>query len=82
MLQNAFKINVSREMSEEMLDLCNLNTGVYNKGISGCEMKKARTMAYKLQDKGMVREEIADMAEVSIDTARQWLALWEEIPVT
>lgn len=79
MLQNAFKISVSREMSEKVLDLCNLSTGVYNKGISGGEMKRARAMAYKLQDKGMVREEIADMVEVSIDTVREWLAQRKEI---
>lgn len=79
MLQIAFKISVSREMREEVLDLCNLNTGVYNKGISGGEMKKARAMAYKLQDKGMVREEIADMVEVSIDTVQEWLAQRKEI---
>lgn len=90
MLQNEFKISVSREMSEEVLDLCNLSAGVYNKGydlgydsgygsgISAGEMKKARAMAYKLQDKGMTCEEIADMVEVNTDTIREWFAEREE----
>lgn len=86
MLQNEFKISVSREMSEEVLDLCNLSAGVYNKGydlgygsgISAGEMKKARVMAYKLQDKGMTCEEIADMVEVNTDTIREWFAEREE----
>lgn len=100
-LQNEFKIRVSREMSEEVLDLCNLSTGLYNKGygsgydsgygsgydlgydsgISAGEMKKARIMAYKLQDKGMTCEEIADMVEVSIDTIQEWFAQREEMLV-
>ena len=84
-LQNEFKISVSKEMSEEVLDLCNLSAGVYNKGydsgISVGEMKKAKEIAYKLQDKGMPCEEIADTIEVDTDTVREWLAEREELLV-
>ena len=58
--------------------MCNLSTGVYNRGydsgISAGEMKKAKATAYRLQAKGMSCEEIADMVEVDIDTVREWLA--------
>lgn len=84
-LQNEFKISVSREISEEVQNVCNLSAGVYNKGynsgISAGEMKKAREMAYKLYDKGTSCEEIADMTEVSIDTIREWLEEREEMLV-
>ena len=65
--------------------MCNLSTGVfnkaYNKGLSAGEMRKARKMAYKLHDTGMSNEEIADTAEVSIDTIQEWLAEREEMLV-
>ena len=84
-LQNEFKISVSKEMSEEGADLCNLSAGVYNKGydsgISVGKMKKAKSTAYKLHDKGMPCEEIADTIEVDIDTVCDWLAEREEMLV-
>ena len=69
--------------------MCNLSTGVFNKaynkgydsGLSAGEMRKARKMAYKLHDTGMSTEEIADTAEVSIDTVNEWLAEREEMLV-
>ena len=76
-LQNEFKISVSREMSEEVQNVCNLSMGVLNKG----EMKKAKAMAYRLWKKGMSCEEIADVAEVDTDTVREWLAECEEMLV-
>ena len=84
-LQNEFQISVSREMSEEVQSVCNLSEGVYNKGygsgVSAGEMKKAKSTAYKLQDKGMSCEEIADAVEVDTDTVREWLAEREEMLV-
>ncbi len=76
-LQNEFKISVSREMSEEVQSMCNLSMGVLNKG----EMKKAKEIAYRLCDKGMSVEEIADMVEVDIDTLRLWLEERKELLV-
>ncbi len=61
--------------------MCNLSMGVLNKGISVGKMKKAREMAYRLRDKGMSCEEIADVAEVDIDTIQEWLAEREEMLV-
>ena len=88
-LQNEFKISVSREMSEEVQNMCNLSTGVYSKGydsgygsgydsgydsgLSAGKMEQARETAYRLCDKGMSVEEIADMVKVSMDTLRLWL---------
>ncbi len=77
-LQNEFRISVNREISEEVLNVCNLSTGVYNKGynsgLSAGEMKKARETAYRLRDKGIPVEEIADMIAVGLDTIQKWFA--------
>lgn len=78
-LQNEFKISVSREMSEEVLNVCNLSTGVYNKGLSVGRMEQARETAYRLNDKGMPIDEIANMIEVGISTIQRWLAEREEM---
>lgn len=81
-LQNEFQISVSREISEEVQKVCNLSTGVYNKGydsgVSAGEIKKTREIAYKLQDMGMPVEKIAVVAEVGIDILQEWLAEREE----
>ena len=69
-LQNEFKISVSREMSEEVQSMCNLSMGVLNKG----EMKKAKEIAYKLQDMGLPIDKISYAVEVDIDTIREWFA--------
>ena len=61
--------------------MCNLSAGVYNKGFSAGEMKKAKSTAYKLQDKGMSCEEIADTIDVDTDTVREWLAEREALLV-
>ena len=76
-LQNEFKISVSREMSEEVQSMCNLSIGVLNKG----KMEQAKAMAYRLREKGMSCEEIADVAEVDIDTVREWFAEREALLV-
>ena len=81
-LQNEFQISVSREISEEVQNVCNLSTGVYSKGydsgydsgISAGEMKRARETAYELQDMGMSVEKIARAVKVSVDIVQEWLA--------
>ncbi len=80
-LQNEFKISVSRKMSEEVQSMCNLSMGVLNKGISVGKMEQAKAMAYRLWEKGMSCEEIADVAEVDTDTVREWLTEREEMLV-
>ncbi len=83
-LQNEFQISVTKEISEEVLDMCNLSTGVYSKGynrgydtgydtgISEGEMKKARETAYELRDMGLPVEKIAQAVKVGMDTLEQW----------
>lgn len=86
-LQNEFKISVSREMSEEVQNVCNLSTGVYNKGydsgygsgISAGEMKKAKETVYELHDMGMPDEKIARAVKVSMDVLQEWLAERKEM---
>ena len=92
-LQNEFKISVSREIEEEVLNVCNLSQGVYNKGydsgydsgfdsgVSAGELKKAKEMAYRLLDKGMPCGEIAEMAEVDVKTVQEWLEERDEMLV-
>lgn len=57
-------------MSEEVQSMCNLSMGVLNKG----EMKKAKEIAYKLQDMGLPIDKISYAVEVDIDTIREWFA--------
>ena len=92
-LENEFQISTSREISEEVQEVCNLSTGVFNKaynkgydlgydsGISAGELRKARDTAYELYDMGMSSERIARAVKVSIDTVREWLAEREEMLV-
>ena len=88
-LQNEFQISVSREMSEEVQNVCNLSTGVYRKGydsgydsgISEGRMEQARGTAYRLLDKGMPAEEVAEMVETGMDTLREWMEEREKAPV-
>ena len=57
--------------------MCNLSQGIYDKGydsgVSAGEMKKAKEIAYRLIDKGMSCDEIAEMAEVDVNTVQEWL---------
>ncbi len=72
-LSDEFKISVTKEISEEVLSVCNLSTGVYNKGFSEGEMKKAKEMALSLADMGLSAEKIAEAAKVSVKLVQEWL---------
>ncbi len=70
--------------------MCNLSTGVYNKGYdtgydtgygsgydSGVEagrMNYARETAYELQNEGMPLEKMSKVLKIDTDLLRQWLA--------
>lgn len=77
-LSDEFKISVTKEMSKEVLSVCNLSTGVYNKGmeagVSVGEMKKAKEMALSLASMGISAEKIAEAAKVSLETVQNWLS--------
>ncbi len=68
------------EVSKEVLSVCNLSTGVYNKGHSAGwqdgvkegEMRKARETAYELADMGLPVEKIAKAVKVSLETVQKW----------
>ncbi len=51
----------------------------YDSGVSAGEMKRARETAYRLKDKGMPIDEIAEMIEIGISTIQEWLAEREEL---
>ena len=77
-LQKEFRISVTKEISREVLEVCNLSTGVYNKGYdSGVEagrMNYARETAYELQSEGMPLEKMSKVLKVDTALLRQWLA--------
>ena len=61
--------------------MCNLSAGVYNKGFSAGEMKRAKETVYKLQDLGLPIDKIVYAVEVDTDTILEWLAEREALPV-
>ncbi len=81
-LSDEFKISVTNEISKEVLSVCNLSTGVYNKGHSAGwqdgvkegEMKGKREMALSLASMGLSMERIAEAAKVSLETVQKWLS--------
>lgn len=77
-LSDEFMISVTKEISKEVFNMCNLSTGVYNKGmkagVAQGEMNKARDMALSLSDMGIPMEKIAEAAKVSLETVQKWLS--------
>lgn len=77
-LTDEFKISVTKEMSKEVLNVCNLSTGVYNKGmeagVAQGEMKGKKEMALSLAGMGISVEKIAEAAKVSLETVQKWLS--------
>ncbi len=67
-------------MSKEVLDVCNLSTGVFNRGLQRGEMKKAKETAYRLQRKGMSWKDISEMIDVSVSTVQEWLSKPQTTP--
>ena len=69
--------------------MCNLSTGVFNRGYNsgvsiGHEsgvLEGKMEMAYAFYDMGIPVEKIANAAQVSIDTVKEWLANKEEMLV-
>ena len=96
-LENEFQISASREISEEVQEVCNLSTGVFNKaynkgydlgydsgydsGVSAGKTEQKRDTAYELHDMGMSGEQIARAVKVSKNTIEEWLAEREEMLV-
>ena len=60
-LSDEFKISVTKEMSKEVLNVCNLSTGVYNKGVSAGEKKGILETLFGLVKDGILS--IADAAK-------------------
>ena len=73
-LTDEFQISVTKEISREVLNMCNLSTGVYNKGVTEGRMEQARETAYELYDEdGFSPEKIAKRLKVSVETVEKWL---------
>lgn len=85
-LTDEFQISVTKKISREVLNMCNLSTGVYNKGVAAGlqagrqegmqegRMEQARETAYELYDEdGFSPEKIAKRLKVSVETVEKWL---------
>ena len=85
-LTDEFQISVMKKISREVLNMCNLSTGVYNKGVAAGlqagrqegmqegRMEQARETAYELYDEdGFSPEKIAKRLKVSVETVEKWL---------
>lgn len=73
-LTDEFQISVTKKISREVLNMCNLSTGVYNKGVAEGRMEQARETAYELYDEdGFSPEKIAKRLKVSVETVEKWL---------
>ena len=85
-LTDEFQISVTKGISREVLNMCNLSTGVYNKGVAAGlqegrqegmqegRMEQARETAYELYDEdGFSPEKIAKRLKVSVETVEKWL---------
>ncbi len=73
-MSDEFHISVMKELSKEALNVCNLSTGVYNKGMAQGEMNAKRETAFNLAKRGMSVADIADVIKVSLETVQKWLA--------
>ncbi len=73
-LSDEFRISVTKEMSKEVLNVCNLSTGVYNKGRQEGRMEEKREMALSLSKMGIPVDKIAEAAKVSLETVQKWLS--------
>ncbi len=57
-LRGEFHISVTIEISGDMLDVCNLSTGVLKKGVSKGRMGQAKEMAISLSSLGVSVDKI------------------------
>lgn len=81
-LTDEFQISVTKDISREVLDMCNLSTGIYNRGFAvGWQeglregwMEQLKETAYEFYDgDGFSPEKIAKRLKVSLDTVQKWL---------
>ncbi len=79
-LQDEFHISVTKKMSKEVLDVCNLSTGIFRRGEIKGEMKKAKKTALNLNAMGIPVDKIAQAVETNVATIQEWLSEPQKTP--
>ena len=69
-LQEQYHIAMTRKMSEEVTQMCNLSWGIYQDGVED----KAKEIAMRLYQDGMPLEKIARIVSESLAKIQEWLA--------
>ena len=69
-LQEQYHIDMTRKMSEEVTQMCNLSWGIYQDGVED----KAKEIAMRLYQDGMPLEKIARIVSESMTKIQEWLA--------
>ena len=69
-LQEQYHITMTKKMSEEVTQLCNLSWGIYQDGVED----KAKEIAMRLYQDGMPLEKIARIVSESLAKIQEWLA--------
>ena len=82
-LQEQYHITMTKKMSEEVTQMCNLSWGIYQDGVEdGVEQgieQKGKEVALALYQDGMPLEKIARIVSESMTKIQEWLA---EAPVS
>lgn len=78
-MRDEFGIQITKQIEQEVLTVCNLSTGVYAdgkaEGRAEGEMKKAKETAINLHEMGMAVDRIAKAVNVKVETVEKWLGL-------
>ena len=77
-LQERYHIAMTKKMSEEVTQMCNLSWGIYQDGVEdGVEQgieQKGKEVAFALYQDGMPLEKIARIVSESMTKIEEWLA--------
>ena len=77
-LQERYHIAMTKKMSEEVTQMCNLSWGIYQDGVEdGVEQgieQKGKEVAFALYQDGMPLEKIARIVSESMTKTEEWLA--------
>ena len=73
-LQEQYHIVMTKKMSEEVTQMCNLSWGIYQDGVEQGIEQKGKEVAFALYQDGMPLEKIARILSESLAKIQEWLA--------
>ena len=73
-LQEQYHITMTKKMSEEVTQMCNLSWGIYQDGVEQGIEQKGKEVALALYQDGMPLEKIARIVSESMTKIQEWLA--------